>query len=200
MGVMGGIPRFLKLYDTTLNTGDAAPITKIDTGSTLTFANLRAFFGRFAQGGRNKFAVCSPEFLYMLEDAAAASMLTSAVATRLMNVSGNEYTFPRFSYKTRTFDIGDITLTVIADKNLSNSTPYFYDGANVAKHQNMMFVIDPKHIGLSYMEMPEYGVLAPKMVEITQTNNKLSKSIEVMYGCTLSMDNLAAHGAYGIVG
>ena len=187
-GQMKGIAGWLGLNDTR-NFGAYDPITKIDTGATVDYWNLRKWADRFTMGNKNKLAVTSASFSTKLAKAAADE--GEIVRTKTIE-------FPRFNCLIRTIDLGNVVLNLVVDRSLDKFTPFMNDGTNTATQKDMLIAIDRDSFKIQYHNNKKLGLLTPTVREVKSINDERMVKMHALSAMSTALWKKPAHGVYAL--
>jgi len=187
-GQMKGIAGWLGINNTE-DFGAYDPVTKIDSGTTVDFWNLRAWADRFTMGNKNKLAVTSAAFSTKLAQAAAS--VGETVRTKTIE-------FPRFNAFIRTIDLGNIVLNLIVDRNLDKFTPYMYDGTLAGRQKDMLIAIDRDSFKIQYHDNDKLGLLTPTVREVKSINDERMVKMHALSAMSTALWKKPAHGVYAL--
>jgi len=186
-GSMKGLAGFMGLSNTSAVTNGVNGV--VDTGTAVDFWQFIDWTTKFTMGSTHKTFLTSFAFSAKIAKAAESAGVTVRTST---------IQFPRIAIQTRTIAVGDFTLNLVADRQLSYASPIFSDGTNTAAHQNMGFALDLNNFKLMYHDNKELGLMTMKVRDIEQLRNKRVKEKELIAALTCGMWKLPTHGAYGL--
>jgi hypothetical protein len=188
-GAMKGIWGWLNLSDPSLNTDQAKPTIKVDTGTDI---DLWSLAKTFAERGTD-----APEKVHCYTTSKMSVKLAQAANDAKEVVRTEMVSFPKMTFKKRSIMIGDTELIIIVDDKLKYH-PKFYDGTNTAAQEHVMICLDPRSTMLTYHNNSKLGVMAPAVRPVFNERDRRTEEDHMIAALTLGMWNMHNHVAFGI--
>ena len=185
--LMKGLAGFLGIEDLSAS----SVVSQIDSGSDVDFWSLKSWASNFVVGNEMKYAFAGSAFADKLEQAAAR--------VHQYPIDG-EISFPRITFQFKEYNLGNITIRVIRNRNMEVMGQKVYDGTSHASPTHYMMVIDPEYFKINYHANAYFGIMAPSLYDIDVTNNSHKDKKEWKACLSCSLWKPQAHGVYGIAG
>jgi len=191
-GMMGGLPYLLgasALQNSTAKyhafAAEFSPTTAAHGAAII--GAYYDFCDKFNDSGKSLLFVTSSSMRKLLRQAVTLTGTTMYTGEYILPDATKIY-FEEINF-------GNMSLKFVVDGALGNeNAPYITNGTTYASKNFFGYALNMEHVGISYRNRKDYGIMAPKDFVIDQIRNKYQFESEWVAECTLGMVNQHEHG------